>query len=82
MGMSQPNIQAGAISPYPHMAGAAASLLGLAQYVSAGLLSMVLAIFAFDQTFLLATIMGVSGVFAFVAFLLMIWIPMKRGAVR
>lgn len=82
MGMSQPNIQAGAISPYPHMAGAAASLLGLAQYVSAGLLSMVLAIFAFDQTFLLATIMGVSGVFAFVAFLLMIWVPMKRGAAR
>jgi DHA1 family bicyclomycin/chloramphenicol resistance-like MFS transporter len=79
MGMSQPNIQAGAISPYPHMAGAAASLLGLAQYVSAGLLSMALAVFAFDQTFLLATIMGTSGVFAFVAFLLMIWVPMKRG---
>ncbi|MFT5486814.1 MAG: DHA1 family bicyclomycin/chloramphenicol resistance-like MFS transporter [Alphaproteobacteria bacterium] len=82
MGMSQPNIQAGAISPYPHMAGAAASLLGLAQYVSAGLLSMVLALFAFDQTFLLATIMGVSGVFAFVAFLLMIWMPMKRDVAR
>lgn len=80
MGMSQPNIQAGAISPYPQMAGAAASLLGLAQYVSAGLLSMVLAIFAFDQTFLLATIMGTSGVFAFVAFLLMIWLPMKHHA--
>jgi len=82
MGMSQPNIQAGAISPYPHMAGAAASLLGLAQYVSAGLLSMALAIFAFDQTFLLATIMGTSGVFAFVVFVAMIWLPMKRSESR
>ncbi|MEP4377938.1 MAG: multidrug effflux MFS transporter [Alphaproteobacteria bacterium] len=79
MGVSQPNIQAGAVSPYPQMAGAAASLLGLAQYVSAGLLSTALAIFAFDQTLLLATVMGVSGVFAFVAFFAMIWRPMKRA---
>lgn len=79
MGMSQPNIQAGAISPYPQMAGAAASLLGLAQYVSAGLLSMVLALFAFDQTFLLATIMGTSGVFAFLVFILFVWVPIRRG---
>jgi len=79
MGMSQPNIQAGAISPYPQMAGAAASLLGLAQYVSAGLLSMVLALFAFDQTFLLATIMGTSGVFAFLVFILFVWVPLRRG---
>jgi len=79
MGMSQPNIQAGAISPYPQMAGAAASLLGLAQYISAGLLSMVLALFAFDQTFLLATIMGTSGVFAFLVFILFVWVPLQRG---
>ncbi|MEK9832530.1 MAG: multidrug effflux MFS transporter [Rhodospirillaceae bacterium] len=79
MGMSQTNIQAGAISPYPQMAGAAASLLGLAQYVSAGLLSMVLALFAFDQTFLLATIMGTSGVFAFLVFILFVWVPLRRG---
>ncbi|MBO22824.1 MAG: Bcr/CflA family drug resistance efflux transporter [Rhodospirillaceae bacterium] len=79
MGISQPNIQAGAISPYPQMAGAAASLLGLAQYVSAGILSMVLALFAFDQTFLLATVMGASGVFAFLIFVLLIWMPLKRG---
>ena len=79
MGMSQPNIQAGAISPYPQMAGAAASLLGLAQYISAGLLSMVLALFAFDQTFLLATIMGTSGVFAFLVFILFVWVPLRRG---
>ncbi|HCP01208.1 MAG TPA: Bcr/CflA family drug resistance efflux transporter [Rhodospirillaceae bacterium] len=81
MGMSQPSIQAGAISPYPQMAGAAASLLGLAQYVSAGLLSMLLAIFDFDQAFLLATVMGSSGVFAFLVFIVTIWLPLRRDEV-
>ena len=79
MGMSQPNIQAGAISPYPQMAGAAASLLGLAQYVSAGLLSILLTLFAFDQTLLLASLMGASGIFAFLVFVVMIWLPLRRG---
>ena len=78
MGLSQPNIQAGAISPFPHMAGAAASLLGLAQYVSAGIFSIVIGIFAFDPTLLLATVMGGAGIFAFVIFATMIWLPMRR----
>ena len=78
MGLSQPNIQAGAISPFPQMAGAAASLLGLAQYVSAGIFSIVIGIFAFDPTLLLATVMGGAGLSAFVIFLTIIWLPMKR----
>jgi len=78
MGLSQPNIQAGAISPFPHMAGAAASLLGLAQYVSAGIFSIVIGIFAFDPTLLLATVMGGAGIFAFVIFATMVWLPMRR----
>lgn len=79
MGLSQPNIQAGAISPFPHMAGAAASLLGLAQYISAGLLFAALGIFALDPTLLLATVMGVSGVFAFATFVVMVWWPLRRS---
>ena len=79
MGLSQPNIQAGAISPFPHMAGAAAALLGLAQYISAGLFSVILGVFAFDPTLLMATIMGASGVFAFVIFTTMIWLPLRRS---
>jgi DHA1 family bicyclomycin/chloramphenicol resistance-like MFS transporter len=79
MGMSQPNIMAGAISPFPQMAGAAASLLGLAQYISAGFLSIVLGAFAFEPAVLLATVMGVAGAFAFVAFNLMVWIPARRA---
>lgn len=79
MGMSQPNIQAGAISPFPQMAGAAASLLGLAQYISAGIFSIVIGIFAFNPTLLLATTMGAGGVFAFVTFTAMIWIPLRRA---
>ncbi|MBS28318.1 MAG: Bcr/CflA family drug resistance efflux transporter [Alphaproteobacteria bacterium] len=79
MGLSQPNIQAGAISPFPHMAGAAASLLGLAQYSSGGVLFALLGLFAFDPTLLLATVMGISGVFAFTVFTVMIWLPLKRG---
>jgi DHA1 family bicyclomycin/chloramphenicol resistance-like MFS transporter len=77
MGLSQPNIQAGAISPFPQMAGAAASLLGLAQYISAGLFSIIIGVFAFDPTLLLATVMGGSGIFAFVVFTSMIWIPLR-----
>ncbi|MEK9706361.1 MAG: Bcr/CflA family drug resistance efflux transporter, partial [Alphaproteobacteria bacterium] len=79
MGLSQPNVQAGAISPFPRMAGAAASLLGLAQYISAGAFSIIVGVFAFDPTHLLATVMGCAGVFAFTVFLLMIWIPRRRG---
>ncbi|MBO6783341.1 MAG: multidrug effflux MFS transporter [Alphaproteobacteria bacterium] len=79
MGLSQPNIQAGAISPFPNMAGAAASLLGLAQYISAGIMSMAIGMFAFDPTLLLSAVMGVAGVFAFAAFVLMIWIPMRNA---
>jgi DHA1 family bicyclomycin/chloramphenicol resistance-like MFS transporter len=79
MGLSQPNIQAGAISPFPHMAGTAAALLGLAQYISAGALSVLLGIFAFDPTLLLASLMGIAGVFAFAAFTLLVWIPSQRA---
>ena len=79
MGMSQPNIQAGAISPFPQMAGAAASLLGLAQYISAGIFSIVIGLFAFNPTLLLATTMGVGGVFAFVIFTVTIWLPLQRA---
>ena len=79
MGMSQPNVQAGAISPFPQMAGAAASLLGLAQYISAGAFSVLIGIFAFNPTLLLASTMGVGGIFAFVIFTTMIWLPHKRG---
>ena len=81
MGMSQPNIQAGAISPFPQMAGAAASLLGLAQYISAGIFSIVIGIFAFNPTLLLASTMGAGGVFAFITFTIMIWVPIKRERV-
>lgn len=79
MGMSQPNVQAGAISPFPQMAGAAASLLGLAQYISAGAFSVFIGIFAFNPTLLLASTMGAGGIFAFVIFTTMIWLPHKRG---
>ena len=81
MGLSQPNIQAGAISPFPQMAGAAASLLGLAQYISAGIFSIVIGIFAFNPTLLLASTMGAGGVFAFITFTIMIWVPLKRERV-
>jgi len=82
MGMSQPNVQAGAISPFPQMAGAAASLLGLAQYISAGAFSIIIGVFAFDPTLLLASTMGAGGVFAVVIFTTMIWLPFRRDAAR
>jgi len=55
--------------------------LGLAQYISAGIFSIVIGIFAFNPTLLLASTMGAGGVFAFITFTIMIWVPLKRERV-
>lgn len=80
MGLSQPNVQSGAISPFPRMAGTAAALLGLAQYISAGILQVVLGQYDFDPTLAMSAVMGGAGLFAFVSFTTMVWLPMRRAS--
>lgn len=78
MGITVPNIQAGAVSPFPRTAGAASSLIGLFQYASAGIVTLVLGQFEFDPALLMATIMGVAGVAAIIVFNFLVWQPTKR----
>jgi DHA1 family bicyclomycin/chloramphenicol resistance-like MFS transporter len=78
MGITVPNIQAGAISPFPRNAGAASSLLGLFQYSASGAVTLVLGHFAFDPALLMATMMGFAGIAAIVCFTLFVWVPTKR----
>ena len=80
MGITVPNIQAGAVSPFPRQAGAASSLLGLFQYASAGGVTFILSHFGFDPALLMATMMGVAGIAAIVCFTLLVWIPTQRSA--
>jgi len=80
MGITVPNIQAGAVSPFPRQAGAASSLLGLFQYASSGAVSLLLGQFGFDPTLLMASVMGIAGVLAIVTFYSLVWRPAKRLA--
>jgi DHA1 family bicyclomycin/chloramphenicol resistance-like MFS transporter len=80
MGITVPNIQAGAVSPFPRNAGAASSLLGLFQYASAGAVTYTLGHFGFDPALLMATMMGVAGVAAITVFTLLVWRPTQRMA--
>ena len=78
MGITVPNIQAGAVSPFPRNAGAASSLIGLFQYASAGVVTLALGHFGFDPTLLMATMMGVAGLLAILVFNFLVWQPTKR----
>lgn len=80
MGITVPNIQAGAVSPFPRNAGAASSLIGLFQYASAGAVTLVLGHLGFDPALLMATLMGLAGMAAIVCFILLVWIPTQRQA--
>lgn len=78
MGITVPNIQAGAVSPFPRNAGAASSLIGLFQYASAGAVTLALGHFAFDPALLMASMMGISGIAAILVFNFMVWQPTRR----
>lgn len=79
MGISTPNLQAGAVAPFPRQAGTASSLLGLFQYASAGSVTLLLGRFGFDPALLMATIMGIGGIAAITFFTLLVWLPTHRG---
>ena len=78
MGMAVPTIQAGAVAPFPHNAGAASSLVGVFQYTAAGGATLLLGNLGLDPTILMATMMGVAGLGALVAFVFLVWIPTRR----
>jgi DHA1 family bicyclomycin/chloramphenicol resistance-like MFS transporter len=80
MGITVPNLQAGAVSPFPRQAGAASSLIGVFQYASAGAVTFVLGLFGFDPALLMATMMGIAGIAAIVCFTLLVWLPTQRLA--
>mgnify|MGYP003626920201 CR=1 FL=1 len=78
MGIAVPNLQAGAVSPFPRNAGAASSLIGLFQYAASGAATLVLGLFGFDPALMMATLMGVSGIAAVIAFYMLVWRPTQR----
>jgi len=78
MGITVPNIQAGAVSPFPRSAGAASSLIGLFQYAAAGAVALLLGHFGFDPALLMATVMGVAGIAAILVFHFLVWQPTRR----
>jgi DHA1 family bicyclomycin/chloramphenicol resistance-like MFS transporter len=78
MGITVPNIQAGAVSPFPRNAGAASSLIGLFQYASAGAVTLALGHFGFDPALLMASMMGIAGVAAILVFNFLVWQPTRR----
>jgi DHA1 family bicyclomycin/chloramphenicol resistance-like MFS transporter len=61
-GITLPNATAGAISPFPHMAGVASALLGFFQMAMAALASIAVA-FLYDDTALpMAAVICVTGI--------------------
>jgi DHA1 family bicyclomycin/chloramphenicol resistance-like MFS transporter len=78
MGITVPNIQAGAVSPFPRSAGAASSLIGLFQYASSGAVTLILGQFGFDPALMMASLMGVAGVAAVIVFYTLVWRPTQR----
>lgn len=81
VGLVLPNSMAGAIGPFPEMAGAASALMGFAMFGLAAFAGMAVA-WAYDGTAVpMALIIGAGGVFSFVFYLALIR-PVAKAAGR
>ena len=68
IGFLLPNTQAAAMTPFPERAGAASSLIGFAQMISAALVSWIMAASLGGTALPLVTVMAIAGMGAFAVF--------------
>jgi DHA1 family bicyclomycin/chloramphenicol resistance-like MFS transporter len=68
IGFLLPNTQAAAMQPFPERAGAASSLIGFAQMISAALVSWIMAASLGGSAMPLVVVMAAAGLGAFAVF--------------
>ena len=71
LGLSNPNAVAGAVGPYPHMAGLAAAIVGVVQMTGSALYGIGVGHLADGSAVPMATAIASAGLAAFVAFALL-----------
>ena len=82
-GMVMPNSTAGAILPFPRMAGAASALLGFLQMIAGSLAGIAMGHVHDGTSIPMATMIGAFSVAALLGFYLLIWRrPARRGLVE
>lgn len=72
VGLIMPNAMAGAIGPFPHMAGAASALMGFLQMGSAAAISFLIAHFYDGTQIPMTSTIAVTGLLSFAAYLVFI----------
>ncbi len=73
LGLGLPASMAGAIQPFPHMAGAASSMLGFVQFLLAAVLGFVVSVLQTDSAIPMATSIGVCAALAGICFVSLVW---------
>jgi DHA1 family bicyclomycin/chloramphenicol resistance-like MFS transporter len=77
MGLALPSAMAGAMQPFPHMAGSSSALLGFTQMGTGALGSLVISSLQNQHPHVMPDVFAVSGLLALVALAL---IPRPKGA--
>ena len=70
MALLQPGVTAGAMSPFPEMAGRASSVMGLVHYSAGALAALLLGLFADGTARPMVIILAVIGLFTLIGYLL------------
>lgn len=70
MALLQPGVTAGAMSPFPEMAGRASSVMGLAHYGAGALAALLIGLFADGTAGPMVIILAASGLFTLVSYVL------------
>lgn len=78
MGLAQPVLQAGAITPFPRFAGAASSLVGVGQYFAAGGMALAVDLLPLPAGTKLAALMASGGICAAASFWWLVWRPYRK----
>lgn len=73
MGIVLANGSAGAMAPFPRIAGAASAVLGFVQMTVAGIASLVVGAFAPTSQLPMAVVIATAAAVAFAAFMLLVW---------
>ncbi|MGE0256399.1 MAG: multidrug effflux MFS transporter [Alphaproteobacteria bacterium] len=79
MGLAQPVLQAGAISPFPRFAGAASSLVGVGQYFAAGGMALAVDLLPLPAGLKLSALMASGGLCAAGLFWGLVWRRYRVG---
>ena len=72
LSLCTPNTQAGAMSPFPHIAGTASAMLGFTQQLAAAVVAVLLGIFADGTATPMVITIGAAGIIGLLAFLLLV----------